>query len=124
MNTEKYISKLSRKRKVLVHELKNDTTKVIRIPVEYYDEFMRIGGGDWKKGMVRALIAYNCSLENDNVGMDVLMRDCERLMEHLRVFFPENHYAHFSNFPAFLRFFLQTGKIKIDILQTKKEGGR
>ena len=114
-----FLDKMSKKRKLLVTELKESKSVVARIPIEYYTTYRQIGEGDFKKGLKKA--AYICDTSNP---IDILMKDCSIVMDHLEHFYGPNHSKHFRNFPAVFRKFLITGKFDESFLEIKDENGK
>ena len=86
------------------------------IPKHVDKRLNEIGSGDWKKGLYLSVDAWNIQNKNPEIK---LMNDVDTLMTDLRSFYPDNHYEHFSNFPAFFKMFLKNGDINVNFL--KKE---
>lgn len=114
-----FVNTMNRKRKILTHEMKQPHSKVERIPIEYYTTLQQLGNGDFKKGLRKALFLCN-STDITNV----LMNDCNLLMDHLQLFYNENHNHHFKNFPAFFLKFLQTGDCDFKILKGENKNAK
>ena len=75
-----------------------------------------IGKGNWKKGLKISIEAWDIQNKNPEIK---LMNDVDNLMTDLRTYFPDNHYEHFDNFPAFFLNFLKNGDTNLDMLNKK-----
>ena len=113
-----FVNKMNRKRQILVNELKEPKSVTKRIPIECLSTFEQLGAGDFKKGLRKAL--FICSTTDPSL---VLMEDCHKIMDHLKIFYGTNHNKHFTNFPAFFSKFLETGKCDIKIMNVSDENG-
>lgn len=81
-------------------------SKPCRISKNLFLELEKIGDGDWKHGLLRSIDAHKALNKNPEVK---LMNDVDMLMSDLIVYYSNNHYDHFSNFPACFRQFLRKG---------------
>ena len=103
------------KKKTRKINIKSETT---RIPVNQKQKITIIGEGDFRQGLTKILTIYENSVAHPE---DILMKDVDMIMNDLSRYFGENHYNHFSNFPAFFRMFLKKGYASPDILKTRPE---
>lgn len=121
---QKHITKLSQQRKVLVKEYEEPSTKVIRLPIELHNYFKSIGHGNIHKGLLRA--SFVCSVSRKNAHeaeKELIMHDVDKLMQHLKLLFPETHRNELHNLPAFVRMTLN-GKCNLGVLKIEKEGDK
>ena len=119
---QKHVTKLSQQRKVLVKENKEPATKVIRLPIELHNYFSTIGHGNIHRGLLRA--SFVCSVNKKNAyeaEKELIMNDVNKLMQHLKLLFPEVHHNDLHNLPAFVKTALN-GKCNIRILKTEGDG--
>lgn len=79
-----------------------------RIPKHVLLELSKIGNGDWKQGLSKAIDAHNIINKEPEIK---LMHDVELLMTDLSTYYSNNHYEHFNNFPACFRQFLKQGHL-------------
>lgn len=105
------INNMSRNRQFLRKVKKKPSSETKRIPIEMIHEFEKMGNGNFKKGLMKSIISYHT-----HDPKELLMKDCDMLMDHLKLFFSDNHYQHFDNFPAFFRRFLETGLLDVNYL--------
>ena len=101
-------------------ERKKNTKKVIsnpmRVPTYQKVKLKKIGEGNPREGLTKVLGIYDQLMANPE---QILMRDVDTLMSHLKLHYPDNHYDHFNNFPAFFMSFLKSGVP--DVKYFKKE---
>jgi len=71
-------------------------------------ELSRIGKGDWKRGLLKAIDAHDTINKEPEIK---LMHDVDLLMTDLRSYYGDNHYEHFDNFPTCFRQFLKQGHL-------------
>ncbi len=90
------------------------------IPKHVDKRLNEIGQGDWKKGLYVAVDAWDIQHKNPEIK---LMNDVDILMTDLKLFYPDNHYKHFRNFPAFFRLFLKNGIPNTNFLKIEGEIG-
>ena len=69
-------------------------------------ELKKIGDGDWKRGLVKSINAHDVLNKNPEIK---LMHDVDMLMSDLMLYYGDNHYEHFTNFPSCFRQFLKKG---------------
>jgi len=117
-DSKKIINKLAKERKILVNKFKQPKSKTIRIPIELYNDFKKTGNGDIKKGMIKTILLRRAfeNQSDDSIELNIVMRDCEQMMKHIELFFPELYNNGISNLPAFIRKILQTGKVDVSFL--------
>ena len=57
-------------------------------------------------------------MDNGNsVAKQILINDCNKLMQDLKALFPKAHYNHFGHFPRFFYNFLDTGSMDFSLLK-------
>jgi len=86
---------------------KDEKSVVCRIPMNIHKEIISRGKGDFRNGIVKTNILCK---EVEKNPVNIIMQDVDNLMAHIEQYYPMNHYNHFSNFPAFMKVFLRTGK--------------
>jgi len=106
--------------KVKKHSKSQKTEKsiVCRIPQSIYSDIIKRGNGDYKHGLV---ITNHICKETEKDPAKIIMNDVDDLMTHIQQYYPNNHYNHIKNFPAFMRSFLKTGRPNTEILEVKTE---
>lgn len=96
---------------------KIEKSKVARIPTKLYQKIEKRGDGDFKTGLIK----INSFCEHFELKPEqIIMDDVEQLMVHIQRYYPENHYNHFHNFPAFMRVFIKRGIPDFSILSAKR----
>jgi len=114
---QKHIAKLSKEKKVLINDLESGHSKVQRIPIELYSYFKNVGKGNFHRGILRASFICSCNEKASNEAeKELIMNDVNKLMQHLKLLFPEVHHNDLHNLPAFVRMTLN-GKCNINILK-------
>ena len=88
-----------------------------RIPNQILSELKYIGKGDWKRGLIETLSIYKLFASKPE---NIIMKDVDSLMSHLKQYYDGNHFDHFDNFPAVMRMFLKTGNPDFSIMTSKK----
>ena len=91
-----------------------------RISSHAMKQLERIGEGNWKHGLDKAINTYEL-LERD--PSLILHKELEQFGNLVQAFLPENHFEHYvdSNLPALLRIFIKTGRIDPSILNKRAE---
>ena len=91
-----------------------------RISGHAMEQLTRIGGGNWKQGLDKAINTYEL-LERD--PSLILYKEIEQFGNLIQAFSSENHFEHYmdSNLPAMLRTFIKTGRIDPSILNKRAE---
>jgi len=97
--------------------LKNKKSTTQRIPNHILTELKQIGNGDWKAGLLSTITTWKIMNKNPEIK---LMHDVDILMSDLRLFYSDNHFKHFDNFPAVVRKFLKTGYPDFSIMSNKR----
>lgn len=93
-------------------------TETTRIPFNQKQKIEFIGDGDFRQGLTKVLTIY----ENTTAHPEqILMSDVDKLMSDLKTYYSDNHYNHFTNFPACFKLFLKKGFVNTDILKTRPE---
>ena len=96
---------------------KTEKSVVCRIPIRLHSKISKRGGGNFQHG----LVAVNSIVEHvEERPEQIIMEDVDNIMIHLQQYYPENHYNHFHNFPAFMRIFLKRGIPDFSILSSKR----
>ncbi len=88
-------------------KLSKPKTTTMRIPDDERKQLHKIGNGDPRRGLSIALHVY-ADVKKDPAK--IIMNDVDELMSSIKQYYPENHFNHFSNFPAFMTVFLKTGR--------------
>jgi len=96
---------------------KHEKSTPQRVPNYILDELKKIGKGDWKNGLSCSVNAWKIMNENPEIK---IMNDVDVLMADIRLYYPENHYNHFDNFPAVMRMFLKKGYPDFSIMVGKR----
>jgi len=121
---QKHIAKLSKEKKILVGELEERHSKVQRIPIELYGYFKTIGKGNFHRGILRASFVCSCNEKASNEAeKELVMNDVNKLMQHLKLLFPDAYNNDLHNLPPFIRATLE-GKCNPGILKIEKDGDR
>jgi len=89
----------------------------MRIPSHQKYKLKNIGNGNPREGLTKVLAVYDQLMMHPE---QILMRDVETLMTHLKLHYPDNHYEHFDNFPAVFRMFLKRGTPDFSIMTGKR----
>lgn len=92
-------------------------SNVRSIPKSLDKDLCEIGKGDWRQGTYEAVEAWKIMHKNPEMK---LMHDVDVLMSDLRLYYPDNHYDHFDNFPAVFRMFLKRGSPDFSIMTGKR----
>jgi len=88
-----------------------------RIPNHILDELKKIGNGNWKDGLSCSVNAWKIMNENPEIKV---MKDVDVLMSDIRLYYSDNHYDHFNNFPAVMHMFLKRGVPDFSIMKSKR----
>lgn len=87
---------------------KNGKSIVCRNPEHIYKDICKRGHGDYQRGLV---ITNHICKETEKDPANIIMNDVDKLMIHVKQYYPGNHFSHFSNFPAFMTVFLKKGRL-------------
>lgn len=96
---------------------KKEISNPMRIPTHQKNKLKEIGQGNPREGLTKALGVYDQLMANPE---QILMKDVDVLMSDLRLYFSDNHYDHFDNFPAVFRSFLKSGVPDFSIMKNKR----
>ena len=96
---------------------KNEKSTTQRIPNYILTELKQIGNGNWKDGLLSTITTWKIMNKNPEIK---LMHDVDIFMSDLRLFYSDNHFKHFDNFPAVVRKFLKTGYPDFSIMSNKR----
>jgi len=98
-------------------KIKNKKYPPKRIPTNQLKKLEKIGEGDWRIGLTKLITTYENLMTNPE---QLLMKDCDALMAHVRLYCTDNHWNHIDNFPAVFRKFLKTGYFDFSIMSDKR----
>ncbi len=96
---------------------KRESSKTYRIKNNTMEDLKKIGDGDWKRGMYVSVEAWKILHKNPE---EKIMHDVNVLMTDLRLYYGDNHFDHFDNFPAVVRMFLKKGYPDFSIMMDKR----
>ena len=96
---------------------KKEVSNPMRIPICQKTKLKEIGDGNPREGLTKALAFYDELMMNPE---RILMKDVDIFMSHLKLYYPDNHYNHFDNFPAVVRKFLKNGFPDFNIITSKR----
>ena len=96
---------------------KKEISNPMRIPTYQKNKLKKIGEGNPREGLTKVLGIYDQLMANPE---QILMKDVDTLMNHLKLHYSDNHYSHFDNFPAVFRMFLKRGVPDFSIMTNKR----
>lgn len=93
-------------------------SKVIRVNKIQIIKLKEIGRGNHKVGLEKVLNVYEIITQQPEEKM---MKHIDNFMVDLKQYYDENHYDHFTNFPAMVRLGLKKGYLDPSILKSGPE---
>lgn len=96
---------------------KKEVSNPMRIPIHQKNRLKEIGQGNPREGLTKTLALFDELMANPE---RILMKDVDTFMSHLRLYYSDNHYSHFDNFPAVVRKFLKSGYPDFSIMEGKR----
>lgn len=96
---------------------KMELSETMRVPKNQKQKLRQIGEGNPRIGLTKILTTYENLTSNPE---QILMKDCDVLMAHVRLYCSENHWNHIDNFPAAFRKFIKTGYFDFSIMSDKR----
>ena len=105
------------RKKTKKNKFSNPISSPMRIPFYQKLKLKEIGQGNPREGLTKVLGIYDQLMTNPE---QIIRKDVDTLMAHIKVHYSDNHYSHFDNFPAVVHLFLKSGVPDFSIMKKKQ----